>query len=314
MSTKLLSIIVPVFNGKAFIVDSLYSLMSQASPAIEVIVVDDGSQDNTVDLIKEHFGQSLSAQQLVLCTQQNQGVSVARNHGITKAKGAYIGFMDGDDLVQPHYFSTLLKAIEKKPDVIEFGFKTFAQSIEETYKKPALYSNTKFGQHSMNDVMTKVYTTSKWYPWTRLFKKELFHSVHFPVGVKFCEDVMTIPNLYEKAQTIFVLPDALYAYRTNLNSATYKVGPDYVENIVRYYQTIPHSGHIKHDYLRISFAYTIISCQIKVTNDWALPQFIQHDMHQLRNCLPLYWQINPRVLMMLLYPKVFKWLRKWLAR
>ncbi len=61
---------------------------------------------------------------------------------------------------------------------------------------------------------------------------------------------------------------------------------------MRYYQTIPYSGHIKHDYLRTSFAYTIISCQLKVTNDWELPQFIQQDMHQLRSRLRLYWQIK----------------------
>ncbi len=215
MTTKLLSIIVPVFNGKAFIVDSLNSLMFQTSPAIEVIVVDDGSQDNTVNLIKAHFENYLSSQQLVLLTQKNQGVSAARNHGISKAKGTYIGFMDADDLVQPHYFSTLIKAIEKNTDIVEFGFKTFVQSIEETYKNPAIYSNTKFGMHNTDDVITKVYTISMWYPWTRLFKNDLFHSVRFPVGVKFCEDVMTTPNLYEKAQNILVLPDTLYAYRTN---------------------------------------------------------------------------------------------------
>lgn len=302
----MLSIVIPVFNAEAYVCDCLSALLCQASEEVEIVVVDDGSQDNTKALIEQRFYEQLTTESLVLISQPNQGVSAARNLGIQHARGRYIGFVDGDDLVQPHYFTCLLTAIEEDTDIIEFGFKTFINTLDETKQQPAMYSNTLFGRHAIQRVQTKVYTISRWYPWTRIYKKTLFRDVQFPVGVRFCEDVMTIPNLYENASTIVVLPDALYAYRVNPNSATFQVKPDYVENIVRHYRTIPYSGQARHDYLRISFAYTIISCQKKSDNDWQLPQFIQEDMNRLRWRLPLYWQINFRVMAMLLYPTVFK--------
>lgn len=304
----------PVYNGAQFIKAALDSLFVQATPLLEVIVVDDGSKDDTVACIQKYFSEQIAANHLRVFCQTNQGVSAARNLGIEHALGDYIGFMDSDDLALPNYIATLLAAIAHDTDIIEFGFKTFIHGIAETQKNPAEYSNPKFGMQPVSRVIDKVYGISRWYPWTRIYKKSLWRHVRFPVGVRFCEDMMTVPTLYEDAKTISVLPEAIYAYRINPAGATRQVGQDYVEKLVLFYHAIPSLGLMRHDFLRIGLAHCILSCQMKETGQMALPKNIQQDMVHLRTVLPMYWHIAPRIIAMLFYPKLFQLLRKWLQR
>jgi glycosyltransferase involved in cell wall biosynthesis len=302
-----------VYNGAEFIKAALDSLFAQATPQLEVIVVDDGSKDETVACIHKHFSEQIAANNLRVFSQTNQGVSAARNLGIAHASGDYIGFMDSDDLALPNYIPTLLTAVTHDTDIVEFGFKTFIHTIEETQKNPAEYSNPKFGVQPVLQVIDKVYGISRWYPWTRIYKKTLWRHVCFPVGVRFCEDMMTIPTLYEEAKTICVLPEAIYAYRMNPTGATQKVGQDYVEKLVLFYHAIPSLGLMRHDFLRVGLAFTIISCHIKTSGDWVLPKLIQEDMYKFRKNLAFYWTMRPRVIAMLFYPDIFKFFRKFLA-
>lgn len=310
MSLVNISIIMPVYNGVQYIQQTLNSLCPQLTNEVEVIVVDDGSQDDTVSVIHQHFSTFIQTQQLRVLSQSNQGVSAARNLGIENAFGNYIGFMDADDLALPNYIVTLLNAITQNVDIIEFGFKTFLNTVEEAINKPAIYTNNQFGLHETSSVIDRVYSTARWYPWSRLFKKNLLKEVRFPVGVRFCEDLMTIPKLYDNAKTILVLPDALYGYRTNPNSATFKVGEDYIDKLIAFYHSIPNSGLIRHDYLRISVAFGIISCQTKSTGSWKLPIDIQHDLNKMRWNLSIYQNLETRRVLILLYPMIYKMILK----
>lgn len=310
MSSVEISIIMPVYNGAQFIKQTLDSLCPQLTNSVELIVVNDGSQDDTLAVIERYFSSFIQAEKLQILSQNNQGVSVARNLGIEHACGNYIGFMDADDLALPNYIASLLNAVAQNVDIVEFGFKTFVSSVEEINTKAALYTNNQFGLHTVSNVIDKVYSTARWYPWARIFKKHLLQGVRFPLGVRFCEDLMTIPQLYEKAQTILVLRDALYGYRTNPNSATFKVGDNYVEKLVSFYHGIPKSGFIRHDYLRMSVAFGIISCQTKSNGSWVLPKTIQQDLYKMRWTLSIYRNLETRRILVLLYPMIYKLLLK----
>jgi len=305
-----LSIIVPAYNAQAYIFDSLYSLLQQATKEVEVIVVNDGSTDNTVEIINRKFKEKLNVKQLVLCTQDNHGVSAARNLGIENARGEYVGFMDADDLVLSGYVETLLNAIELNPHIIEFGFKRFTFPTDEFEQKLSIYSNKCFGRHNISKVIDRVYSTAKWYPWTRVFKKELFQDIHFPEDVRFCEDLMTVPYLYEQAQTIVVLEDAIYGYRSNEHSATFLIKNDYVENLVKFYQRVPRGDIVRYKYFRLSIAFAIMSCQSKLDEELTLPNFIKEDLVNLRSFWPAYFNISPRVIAVLFYPSQYKFIRR----
>ncbi|MHC3924515.1 glycosyltransferase family 2 protein [Alcaligenes nematophilus] len=105
------SIIMPAFNAAHTLPDSLRSVSQQDYPYWELLVVDDGSSDNTVDIVRE---QALADPRIKLLRQpSNQGVAAARNAGITAAQGQYIAFLDSDDLWLPQKLSKQLKAMQE---------------------------------------------------------------------------------------------------------------------------------------------------------------------------------------------------------
>ena len=107
-STIKVSIIVPAYNVEGYIYDCLKSLVSQTMQNIEIIVINDGSTDNTEKIISE-FEKTDS--RIIVIRQENQGISVARNNGINIAKGEYLGFVDSDDYVDNDYFEKLYNIV-----------------------------------------------------------------------------------------------------------------------------------------------------------------------------------------------------------
>jgi glycosyltransferase involved in cell wall biosynthesis len=94
--TPLVSILIPAFNAAPWIADTLRSALGQTWPSVEIIVVDDGSSDDTLSIAR-----SFSSERLRVITQPNRGASAARNHALRLARGGYIQFLDADDLLAP---------------------------------------------------------------------------------------------------------------------------------------------------------------------------------------------------------------------
>ncbi len=105
----LVSVIIPCFNHGQYVVDAISSVLNQSYHNFEVIVVDDGSTDNTREIVATIGGQVL------YIWQQNQGLSAARNSGIKAAKGSYIGLLDADDMYEPDFLYTLVSILEGDP-------------------------------------------------------------------------------------------------------------------------------------------------------------------------------------------------------
>jgi hypothetical protein len=106
----LVSVIIPNYNHAQYIGDAIQSVLNQTYRNFEIIVVDDGSKDNSREVIS-HFGNRVQA-----IFQQNQGLSAARNTGIRAARGAYIGVLDADDMYEPNFMSTLVSLLQAQPD------------------------------------------------------------------------------------------------------------------------------------------------------------------------------------------------------
>ena len=123
--SPLVSVIVPIYNGESFIKNCIESILNQSYKSIEIIIVDDGSTDNSLhicnQLAKEHGN-------IRLYSQENKGVSAARNLGLEKANGKYIGFADCDDKIQPLFYQKLVETIERDDSDIVFDGRKYCDA------------------------------------------------------------------------------------------------------------------------------------------------------------------------------------------
>lgn len=108
------SVVIPLYNKAHTIVSTMATVINQIYKNFEVIIVDDGSTDNGVQLIREHFKDP----RIRIIHQENAGVSAARNRGIDEARGEWVAFLDGDDEWHPEYLSIMRCAIEKFPQAV----------------------------------------------------------------------------------------------------------------------------------------------------------------------------------------------------
>ena len=115
MNSKV-SVIIPLFNKEAYIERTLRSVMNQSYKNIECLIVDDGSTDNSVNIVNKFIEENQLPWKLL--SQSNSGQAKARNNGIRKSVGAYIAFLDGDDLWPPNKIELQVKAIERDPNVV----------------------------------------------------------------------------------------------------------------------------------------------------------------------------------------------------
>ena len=142
MDEKLVSVIIPAYNIEDYIGRCLDSIISQTYKNLEIIVVDDGSRDYTGEILDNYAKKD---RRIKVIHKENGGVSSARNKGIEAAEGDYIGFIDGDDLIEPEMYKTLVDLLEEEnadiahcgyqmvfPDRIDYYHNTGKKKIQTT--------------------------------------------------------------------------------------------------------------------------------------------------------------------------------------
>lgn len=112
----MISVVIPLYNKEQSIASTINSVLAQTYKDFEIVVVNDGSTDKSVDVVR-----AIADDRIVFINQENQGVSAARNTGILAAKGEYVAFLDGDDLWHPEYLETLVQLISDYPNATLYG-------------------------------------------------------------------------------------------------------------------------------------------------------------------------------------------------
>lgn len=112
----MISVVIPLYNKEQSIASTINSVLAQTYKDFEIVVVDDGSTDKSADVVR-----AIDDDRIVFISQENQGVSAARNTGIIAAKGEYVAFLDGDDLWHSEYLETLVRLISDYPNAILYG-------------------------------------------------------------------------------------------------------------------------------------------------------------------------------------------------
>ena len=180
MEQDLISVIIPMYNVAPYIEGCLLSVIDGDFRNIEVLCVDDGSTDRTVDAVKRL--QTMDSR-IRLIEQRNAGVSAARNTGLQAARGAYIAFIDADDWVSDDYLSTLYEiASEKQADIVRCQFFSISKYIPTIpFPKDAVYEVSQVSESRIGrDLIRPV--------WCALYKKEI--CPFFDIGVQIGEDIL----------------------------------------------------------------------------------------------------------------------------
>ena len=217
MEKDLVSIIVPVYNGEAFFKRCLNSLFNQTYKKIEIIVVNDGSKDNSKKILNEC---SKNDSRLKIINQKNSGVSVARNRGISEANGEYLMFVDADDWISLETVETCIKEI-KENSLVRFMMQ-YADDDALLDVYPCIYNDkneTVSSKQLFEDIISyKVGGHCVYY----LYRADIIknNKIIFPIEIKYCEDLCFVLNVLKHSQTVKIIPNAFYKYYTNFNSAT----------------------------------------------------------------------------------------------
>ena len=230
-----ISIIVPVYNVEQYVGECIESILNQSFKNIELILINDGSKDNSGFICDQYAKKD---NRIKVIHKKNEGVSIARNIGISNASGEYIAFVDSDDIVDEEIYTTMLKAMKKnESDLVMCRYKRIYNNgknelaleplREGLYNKEQIFNNLildMIGNESSNISQPLIMGSTC----RCLYKKEIIdkYEIEFPI-IKIAEDMLFHLHYLMTCEKAYVAGEALYYYRYNELSAT----KNYINNL-----------------------------------------------------------------------------------
>lgn len=209
------SIIVPVYNVENYLTKCLDSLIGQSLQDIEILVVNDGSKDRSEEIIRQYARKYPG--KIKAFSKENGGLSDARNFGIDRATGDYIGFVDSDDYVTEGMFEEMFLLAEKHDaKMVICNIQKVDENgkvVQKLTQLPNMPENINLENHF------SVFSDVSYFACNKLFKKELFDQKRFKKGVHF-EDIQLIPQLLLECETIAQTQNYHYQYFERTDSIT----------------------------------------------------------------------------------------------
>lgn len=279
-----ISVIVPVYNTEKYLRECLNSLCRQTLEEIQIILVDDGSQDKSGQICQEYAGEDTRIQ---VIHKKNGGLSDARNAGIRVASAKYIGFVDSDDSVDANFFEELYELIlQTDADIAVGGIKHVtdegklltARSVEKekSLDRHDGMQELLFSKRISNSVCNK------------LFKKHLFEGISFPVG-KLYEDEYVTYRLFHKAKKSVMTNTVFYYYRSNPDSITHrKFSPQELDRILASEIKIQFCQENYPDLIHYAQYYMVYDC---VHILMKMEQYEKQYDKLIRNNIRKYWTV-----------------------
>ncbi len=216
-----ISVIVPVYNTEKYLIQCFESLIAQTYQNIEFIIINDGSTDNSLEIINEY---AQKYPKFKIINQENKGYSGARNSALKAADGDYIGFVDSDDYIAPDMYKIMAETAEKKDaDIVSSGFWRFYENKNgKTVRKKdsnELYVNVLNENHQRNyEKIILDYgelLLDHAFVWNRIYRKKMIeeNNIVFPNDIEFGEDIYFHKSALLYSKNISYIPEELYFYR-----------------------------------------------------------------------------------------------------
>ena len=233
MEKDLISIIIPVYKVEKYLEKCIESVLKQTYTNLQIILVDDGSPDNCGKICDEYAKKDA---RIEVIHKANGGLSDARNVGISIAKGKYIGFVDSDDYIKTDMYEKLINLIKK------YNADISVCNLYDVIDGKEYIRNKENGIQEYNriEILKEILLDKniQSYAWNKLYKKELFDEIKYPIGKKY-EDIGTTFYVFEKCNKIVVTSEPKYYYLKRadslVNNVTESTILDYTEIIIQRY-------------------------------------------------------------------------------
>ncbi|MES2016312.1 MAG: glycosyltransferase family 2 protein [Pseudomonadota bacterium] len=217
-----LSVVVPAYNIAPYIEQCVRSVLAQLGEQHELIILDDGSTDQTRELVLQ-MQRDWPGTNFHLITQANEGLAGARNHGVRAAKGDYIVWVDGDDVLRDGVLPMLDQAIAAhRPDVIAFDYRMWHPDQPNKSHDIKLSYPTNVLMREPDEFLITFMAARRNYVWTNVIRREIYARLPdpiFPPGRVF-EDLSTTPRLLSECASLLHLPKTIIDYRQHPASIT----------------------------------------------------------------------------------------------
>lgn len=209
----MISVVIPAYNLAPYLERCIDSILNQTYKDFEILLVDDGSTDETGDLCDKL---ALRDSRIRVFHKENGGVSSARNMALDNAKGDMISIIDGDDWVEPTLFEDAINSMKQNNAQI-FMFEYFIDKNDESIKHSV--SDSKYGVLDTETALVRTISPDNRFAWSKIFDKELLCNSRFDKNLILGEDTLFICEIIAGAKRIFYSDNAYYHYIIRENSA-----------------------------------------------------------------------------------------------
>ena len=261
------SVIVPVYNVEPYLDKCLNTLVNQTLKKIEIIIVNDGSKDNSEKIIEKYLKKY--PEKIKYIKKNNGGLSSARNEGLKYASGEYIGFVDSDDYVSLNTFNLMYKKAKEK------NFDLVVCNLNYVYESKTKMVSAGLDKDLENEDEVKKNIVFL-YPavWNKLYKKEILDSLKFKEGIWY-EDVEFNFRVYPRVKSIGYVDKPLIQYVQRESSISKTIDKrlfNYIDNfngLIRYYQdnNLYNKYYFELEYSYVRYLYATFIKQLSYTND-----------------------------------------------
>lgn len=238
-----ISIILPVYNVEKYIERCLNSLVNQTYKNIEILIINDGTPDNSIDICEKFQKKD---KRIKIFNKENEGLGLTRNYGIERATGDYIAFVDSDDYVATNMCESLIKAAKKYNADAVYGNVYYDNDgiiqAKNKITKETVWSGNEVNELLLDLIATKPEakndTVMEVSVWKAIFKKEIFDksNIKFVSERQFIsEDVIFDIDFLSKSSHIVAIPDFVYYYCVNPNSLSKTFRADRFEKVKKLY-------------------------------------------------------------------------------
>lgn len=240
MNTRELSVIVPVYNGARTLDRCIQSVIRQTYKNFELIIVNDGSEDESLTIAENYAAED---ERVRVLSQENKGVSAARNYGLQEAKGRWITFVDADDYLDVDCFDTVLK--QEAVNSVELVLWNRMDVYRNRQEEKKIFIDSAWKNSSINELLEKVFYNQNGNleissVYCRMFRRDIVcrGSIHFDDSLSMGEDLIFMLDYLKEVRQFCYIDKAMYYRSMMKQSAMHGFNPQIRDAVVRLLKTI----------------------------------------------------------------------------